>query len=67
MISDEDHRIAQAYGVWQEKSMFGKKFWGNQRTTFLIDPAGNIARVFPKVNPSKHSRQVLDALAELAG
>lgn len=45
--------------------MFGKKYWGNERSTFLIDPQGNIARVFAKVNPATHSRQVLAALTEL--
>ena len=66
LASDEDHTIAQAYGVWVEKKMFGKAYWGNERTTFLIDPEGKIARIFRKVKPHKHTQQVLDALAELA-
>ncbi len=66
LASDEDHAIAQAYGVWVEKKMFGKAYMSNERTTFLIDPEGNVARVFRKVKPNKHAQQVLDALAELA-
>lgn len=65
LLADEDHQIAERYGVWKEKKMFGKKFMGNERTTFLIDPQGNIAKIFPKVSPKEHSRQVLDALAML--
>ncbi len=65
LIADEDHKIAENYGVWGEKKMFGKKYWGVTRATFLIDPKGNIAQVFPKVKPASHSQQVLEALAEL--
>lgn len=65
LLSDEDHKIAESYGVWKEKTMFGKTFWGNERTTFLIDPEGKIAKVFPNVKPEKHSELVLTALAAL--
>jgi len=65
LLADTDHRIAEAYGVWKEKSLFGKKYWSVERTTFLIDPQGKIARIFRKVKPARHSQQVLDALAEL--
>ncbi len=65
LASDEDHTIAQAYDVWVQKKMFGKAYWGNERTTFLIDPDGNIARVFRKVKPKTHAEQVLKALDEL--
>ena len=60
LISDPDHKIAEAYGVWIEKSMYGRKYWGNERTTFIIDKDGNIAKVLPKVKPSEHAGQVLE-------
>lgn len=65
MLGDEDHEVADAYGTWVEKSMYGKKYWGVQRATFLIDIAGEIAKVFPKVSPKTHDDVVLKALAEL--
>lgn len=65
LLADVDHQLAELYGVWNEHSLFGKKFWGNDRTTFLIDPAGKVARIFPNVKPAEHSGQVLAALAEL--
>ena len=55
--------MAEAYGVWGEKSMFGVKYQGILRTTFIIDPAGRIARVFEKVKPKGHAAEVLEALA----
>jgi len=66
LASDEDHAIAQAYDVWVEKKLFGKAYWSNERTTFLIDPEGTIARVFRKVKPNAHAQQILNLLAELA-
>ena len=51
-------------GTWAEKSMYGKKFWGALRATFVIDADGTVARVFPKVSPKTHDDQVLAALAE---
>lgn len=65
LLSDEDHAIADAYGVWGEKNMFGNKYWGNLRTTFLIDPKGRIARVFEKVKPEGHADEVAEAVAAL--
>ncbi len=62
LLADENHEVAEKYGVWVQKSMYGKKFWGTERTTFLIDPAGTIERVFRKVKPKTHSQQVLTAL-----
>jgi peroxiredoxin Q/BCP len=64
--ADADHAVADEYGVWVEKSMYGRKYWGVQRSTFLIDPEGTIARVFPKVQPKQHDDLVLGALAELS-
>jgi peroxiredoxin Q/BCP len=66
LLADADHSVADAYGTWVEKSMYGKKYWGAQRATFLIDPEGKIAKVFPKVSPKTHDDVVLAALTELA-
>ena len=63
---DADHKVADKYGAWGEKSMYGKKYMGMLRSTFIIDPKGKIARVFPKVQPKKHDDLVLKALNELA-
>ena len=64
LLADEDHAIAETYGVWVEKNVFGLKRMGIARTTFLIDPAGRIARVFAKVDPSGHGEDVARALAQ---
>jgi peroxiredoxin Q/BCP len=66
LLADADHAVADAYGAWVEKSMYGRKYMGVQRATFIIDPDGKIARVFPKVQPKKHDEIVLKALDELA-
>ena len=66
LLADEDHRVADLYGVWGEKKMYGKTYMGVQRATFLIDPDGKIAKVFPKVSPKTHDEVVLEALGELA-
>jgi thioredoxin-dependent peroxiredoxin len=66
LLADEDHAVAEAYGVWAEKSMYGRTYWGNQRATFIIDADGTIARAFPKVSPKTHDDVVLGALRELA-
>ncbi len=66
LLADADHTVADAYGTWVEKSMYGKRYWGVQRATFLIGPDGAIARVFPKVSPKTHDDVVLDALASLS-
>jgi peroxiredoxin Q/BCP len=66
LLADEDHAVADAYGVWVEKSMYGKKYWGAQRATFVIDPDGVVAHVIPKVSPGTHDEQVLQALALLS-
>lgn len=62
LVPDEDHQIAEAYGVWKEKSMYGRKYMGIERTTFIIDPAGNIQQVFAKVKPKGHAAEVLAAI-----
>jgi thioredoxin-dependent peroxiredoxin len=66
LLADEDHRVADLYGVWGEKKMYGKIYMGVQRATFLIGPDGKVAKVFPKVSPKTHDEVVLDALGELA-
>lgn len=62
LLADTDHAIAEKYGVWVEKSMYGKKYMGIERTTFVIDSAGKIAKVFPKVKVDGHSDEVLAAV-----
>ncbi len=59
ILSDEDHEIANAYGVWVEKSMYGKTYMGTERTTFVIAPDGKVRAVFPKVKPDEHLDQVM--------
>jgi peroxiredoxin Q/BCP len=65
LLADADHAVAEAYGAWVEKSMYGKKHMGVQRATFIIDPGGKVAKVFPKVSPKTHDDVVLKALGEL--
>jgi thioredoxin-dependent peroxiredoxin len=62
LLCDVGKTVAQAYGVWKEKNMYGKKVMGIERTTFVIDEAGKIARIFPKVKPEGHAAQVLAVL-----
>ena len=66
LLADADHAVCEAYGVWAEKSMYGRTFWGAQRSTYIIDPEGTIAKVFPKVSPKTHDEVVLAALGELS-
>jgi peroxiredoxin Q/BCP len=65
LASDEEHRMLEAYGVWQEKSMYGRKFMGVARVTFLIGPDQRIARVWPKVSVTGHAEEVLLAAKAL--
>jgi thioredoxin-dependent peroxiredoxin len=65
LLADADHAVADKYGTWVEKSMYGNKYMGVQRATFIIDANGKIARVFPKVQPKKHDDLVLAALKRL--
>jgi peroxiredoxin Q/BCP len=66
LLADEDHAVAERYGVWVEKSMYGRKYMGLLRATFVIDADGRVANVIPKVTPKTHDDQVLKALAGLA-
>lgn len=65
LLSDEDHAVAEKYGVWVEKSNYGKKYMGLQRATFLIGKDGKIAAVWPKVKVAGHVAQVAEAIAKL--
>ena len=65
LVSDEDHAIAESYGVWQEKQMYGNTYWGNARTTFVIGADGRIAKVFEKVTPLGHAAEVAETVAGL--
>jgi peroxiredoxin Q/BCP len=64
-LADEGHHVADAYGVWAEKSLYGKTYFGNERTTFIIDPDGRVAEVLRKVKPAEHDALVLAALEQL--
>jgi peroxiredoxin Q/BCP len=66
LLADPDHAVAEEWGAWGEKSMYGKKYLGVLRSTFIVDADGKIAKVFPKVQPKKHDDLVLKALGELA-
>jgi peroxiredoxin Q/BCP len=67
LIADTDHAVSTAYGVWQQKSMFGHKYMGVVRTTFLIAPDGRIAKVFEALKPEDHAAEVLAELKRLRG
>jgi thioredoxin-dependent peroxiredoxin len=62
LLSDEDHAVAEAYGVWVEKSMYGKKYTGVQRSAFLIDENGKVAQAWPKISPADTPKNLLAAL-----
>jgi peroxiredoxin Q/BCP len=64
LLADEDHAVAEAYGVWVEKSMLGKKYMGIERSTFVIDAGGNVAKVMRRVKPDTHADEVLSALSK---
>jgi peroxiredoxin Q/BCP len=65
LLSDETGSVRESYGIWKEKSMYGKTFLGINRSTFLIDPDGKIARIYPKVKVKEHAAELLQALNEL--
>lgn len=67
LIADEDQKIVNAYQVWGEKKFMGRTYMGIHRVTYLIDPKGEIARVWSKVKPKDHAAEVLEALVELTG
>ena len=63
LLADADHAVAEAYGVWVEKHRYGRTYWGNERTTFVIDADGQVAEVLRNVKPAQHDDLVLGALA----
>ena len=65
LLSDEDHQMSTAYGVWVEKNMYGRKYMGIERTTLVIDKNGKIAKVFEKVKPQGHTQEVLEVLEKI--
>jgi peroxiredoxin Q/BCP len=66
LLADEDHAVTEAWGLWVEKSMYGKTYWGAKRVTFVIDEDGVIRKIIKKVNPETHDDEVLAALRELS-
>jgi len=65
LLADEDHKVAEAYGVWKEKSMYGRTYWGIERSTFLIDEMGVVRKVWRRVKPKGHAADVAAALGEV--
>jgi peroxiredoxin Q/BCP len=65
LLADSDHAVAESYGVWLEKSRYGRTYWGNSRTTFIIDRDGIVRHVIAKVTPQTHDDEVLAAIATL--
>jgi peroxiredoxin Q/BCP len=65
LLADTDHAVCELYGVWVQKSMYGKTYMGAQRATFIVDPEGCIRHVIPKASPKTHDDEVLKALADL--
>lgn len=66
LLADADHEVAERYGVWVEKKNYGKTYWGIGRSTFLIDPAGRVAHIWPKVRVDGHAAEVLATLRTAA-
>lgn len=65
LLSDEKKEIVKKYDVWKEKNMYGKKYMGVERTTFIVDGTGNIAKIFPKVKVENHNQEIIEALKEI--
>jgi thioredoxin-dependent peroxiredoxin len=63
LLSDEGHRVADAFGVWIEKKFAGRTYYGNERTTFVVGPDGTIEHVLPQVKPAEHVQHLMEALA----
>jgi len=62
LLCDTDHKVAKAYGVWKEKKLYGRKYMGTERTTFVIGPDGVVQEIFSKVKPAGHAAEVLEKL-----
>ena len=65
LLADDQHAVAERYGVWVEKLFWGRKYWGVARTTFVIDREGRVAKVFENVEPENHAVEVAEAVAAL--
>jgi peroxiredoxin Q/BCP len=65
LLSDEKKEVVEKYGVWKEKNMYGKKYMGIERTTFVIDSSGKISKIFPKVKVDEHNQEIMEVLKEL--
>ena len=65
-MADPDHKIAEEYGVWKEKQNYGKVYMGIERTTFVIDKVGKIAKIYPRVKVDEHAEKVLDFVKTLS-
>ena len=66
LLADPDHRVAETYSVWKEKMNYGKVYWGIERTTFVIDKSGKIAKIYPRVKVDEHAEKVLDFVKTLS-
>ncbi len=66
LLADEDKKVVTKYGIWAEKSMYGRKYMGTLRNSYLVDPQGKIVRIYEKVKPAEHAQQVLNDLKELS-
>jgi peroxiredoxin Q/BCP len=66
LLADADHAVAETYGIWTQKSMYGKTYMGNERTTFIVDSDGKVAEVLRKVKPAEHDELILKALADMS-
>jgi len=65
LLADEKKEVVEKYGVWKEKNMYGEKYMGIERTTFIINTEGKISKIFPKVKVEEHNKEVMEALKEL--
>ena len=65
LLVDEEHRLADTYGIWKEKTLYGVKYMGVERTTIVVDANGRVAKIFPKVKVEGHAADVADAVAKL--
>jgi peroxiredoxin Q/BCP len=65
LVADEDHSVAEAYGVWVEKSMYGRKYMGVERSSFLIGPDSKIRKIYPKVKAAGHAAEILSDLVSM--
>ncbi|MEK6301518.1 MAG: thioredoxin-dependent thiol peroxidase [Acidobacteriota bacterium] len=66
LLADVDHAVSEAYGAWQEKSMYGRKYWGIARITYIIDEKGKVAKAYEKVKVATHSEEVIEAIKSMA-